>query len=171
MNTKLSIIIVSILALAFWRVIPHPANVTPVMATALFCGAYLNDKKMALLLPLLAMLLADLFIGFHSTMLFVYAGIALTVGVGMYALQGKKDVITVGISSVACSLAFFFITNFGVWLMSESFYAKNLSGLVSAFVAGIPFYKNSLFGDLFFTALLFGSYYLLTNYKSKSRFA
>lgn len=167
MSAKFAFILSAILAIAFWRILPHPANVTPVMATALFCGSYLNDKKMALLLPLLAMLVSDFFIGFHGTMLFVYAGVAMTAIVGMQFLQRKRQAMNIVAATVGCSMLFFLLTNFGAWLMSGGFYPKTLEGLMQAYVAGIPFYRNSLLGDLFFVALLFGGYYFIQSITAK----
>ena len=54
---------------AFTRLMPHPPNFTPIIAMGLFGGAYLKDKRLALLLPMGAMLIADIFLGFHGTML------------------------------------------------------------------------------------------------------
>ena len=160
MTTKLPFLIAAVLAVAFWRIIPHPPNVTPVMAMALFAGCYFADKKVAYLVPLLAMLVADLVIGLHSSMLFVYAGVALTVFVGNDWLSRKADGLRVIVATVGCSLLFFLLTNFGAWLVSEAVYPRSAAGLMQAYVAGIPFYKNSVLGDLFFSAVLFGGYYL-----------
>lgn len=157
MKTKLSFLIIAILSVVFWRVIPHPPNVTPVMATALFCGCYFNDKKVALLMPLLAMIVADFMIGFHGSMLFVYTGIAITVFAGIW-LYRRVSIINVFVTTIACSVVFFILTNFGAWLVAEAMYPKTLEGLLQAYIAGIPFYRNSLLGDLFFVALLFGAY-------------
>lgn len=164
MNTKYPFFIIAILSVALWRVIPHPPNVTPVMATALFCGCFFSDKKMAFLLPLLAMLIADIVIGFHSSMLFVYLGVAITVAAGIVLLKGQPAVKNVLLTTIACSLIFFILTNFGVWLVS-GMYAKSLEGLLQAYIAGIPFYRNSIVGDVFFVALLFGGYYLASSQK------
>lgn len=160
MNTKLAFILSAILAIAFWRILPHPANVTPVMAAALFCGSYLKDKKMAILLPLLAMLVSDFFIGFHGSMLFVYAGIAITSVVAILFLQ-KPKTVNVFTATVGCSIVFFILTNFGAWLMSSGFYPKTTEGLLQAYIAGIPFYRNSILGDIFFVVILFGGYQII----------
>jgi len=169
MSAKLGFILIAILTIAFWRILPHPANVTPVMATALFCGAYLKDKKMAFLLPLLAMLVSDLFIGLHGSMLFVYGSIAITVGAGIVFLQQYKKPLHIFTTTVVCSLIFFFVTNFGAWLYSAALYPRSVEGLLQAYVAGIPFYRNSILGDLFFAAVLFGGYaFIETLFTSRS---
>lgn len=168
MHAKLAFILSAILAIAFWRILPHPANVTPVMATALFCGSYLADKKLAILLPLLAMVVSDIFIGFHGIMLFVYAGVATTAIVGIVFLQHKRHAVNIVAATVGCSILFFILTNFGAWLMSGGFYPKTFEGLMQAYVAGIPFYRNSLLGDLFFVGLLFGGYHFILHMLFKS---
>lgn len=151
---RLTLLISIIVVAAFARLLPHPANVTPVAAIALFAGAYLPRMSLALLIPMAAMLLSDMFLGFHSTMLFVYVGMLLTVGVGML-LRGKVGVFGVAGASLVSSVLFFVITNVGVW-MTQDMYAHTAEGLVACFVAAIPFFTNSILGDLAFSALLFG---------------
>jgi len=143
-----------ILVAAFSRLLPHPVNVTPVAAIALFAGASLPRAGIAFMIPLAAMFLSDMVIGFHSTMLFVYAGMILTVGLGML-LRGNARLLNVAGASLVASVLFFVLTNAGVWL-TQDIYAHTAEGLVACFVAAIPFFTNSLLGDLAFAALLFG---------------
>lgn len=156
MNKKLVTLVAIIFGIALFRVLPHPPNVSPVAAMALLGGAYFLDKRMALIVPFLALLLSDLIIGFHNTMIFVYVGFALTVGLGIW-MQNKISLNRVAAAAVASSLLFFIITNFGVWMMN-GLYPMNAAGLMQAYVAGIPFLQNSLLGDLAFTSVLFGGY-------------
>ena len=160
MNKKLLSLIVIVFGVALFRVLPHPPNVSPVAAMALFGGAYFADKRMAFILPFLALILSDLVIGFHNTMFFVYAGFALTVGIGIW-MQKKITANRVAASAVGASLLFFIITNFGAWMMSSGLYPMTAAGLMQAYVAGIPFLQNSLLGDLAFTAVMFGGFALL----------
>lgn len=148
-----------VLALVLYRILPHPVNFTPVMALALFAGAKLDDRRMAFLLPLLAMLLSDLVIGFHSTMLFVYAGMALAVALGLLIRQ-RRGFVPVAAAALAGSLGFFVITNFGAWLYNPVLYSRDWAGLMSSYIAAIPFYQNSLLSDAVFTAVLFGGWAL-----------
>jgi hypothetical protein len=157
MRLRLLALIGVVLSLALYRILPHPMNFTPVMAVALFAGAKLDDKRMAFLLPLLAMLLADLVIG--STMLFVYAGMALAVVLGMMIRQ-RSGFMPVTAAALAGSLSFFAISNFGAWLYSPELYSRDWTGLVAALIAAIPFYQNSLLSDAVFTAILFGGWAL-----------
>jgi hypothetical protein len=157
MNLRLLALISVVSALALYRILPHPMNFTPVMALALFAGAKCDDTRTAFLLPLLAMLLSDLFIGFHSTMLFVYGGMALAVVLGLVIRQ-RRGVVAVALAALAGSLGFFVITNFGAWLYSPELYSRDWAGLTAAYIAAIPFYQNSLLSDALFTALLFGGW-------------
>ena len=82
LKTQLITISAIIFALALFRLLPHWPNVSPVAAMALFGGAYFADKKMAFIVPFVALFLSDLILGLHNTMVFVYAGFALTVAIG-----------------------------------------------------------------------------------------
>lgn len=149
--------ILGVIILAIWsRLIPHPWNFTAIGATALFAGAYMQTRSLSLLVPLVALLISDLILGFHPTMFFVYAAFALIVMLG-WTLQEKKTVFRVATYSLVTSCLFFAISNFGVWLV-EPLYSKDLNGLVTCFVAAIPFFSNQILGDLFFVALIFGAF-------------
>src|SRR5687768_9516877 len=137
MKLRLLALVSVVIALAVYRILPHPMNFTPVMAVALFAGAKLDDKRMAFLLPLLAMLLADLVIGLHATMLFVYAGMALAVVLGLMIRQ-RTGFVPVTAAALAGSLSFFALSNFGAWLYSPELYSRDWAGLVAAFIAAIP---------------------------------
>jgi hypothetical protein len=144
---------------AFVRLIPHPPNFAPVAAMALFGGAYFSKRWVAFLIPLAAMFLTDLIIGFHSTMWAVYISFILIVGIGMLMIKQKK-VSNIFLASVSASVMFFVITNFGLWI-STPYYAKTGAGLAACYTAAIPFFRNTLLGDLFIVALMFGSYELV----------
>lgn len=159
MRIKLLTLVVIIFAIALLRLVPHPPNVSPVAAMALFGGAYFADKRLAFIVPFLALLLSDLIIGFHNTVIFVYAGFALTVCMGIW-LQRNITVTHVAATTVAASVLFFVITNLGVW-MTEALYPMSVNGLMQAYVAGIPFFQNSLLGNLLFTVIMFGGYALV----------
>ena len=159
MRTKLLTLSAIIFAIALFRILPHLPNVSPVAAMALFGGAYFADKRLAFIVPFLALLLSDLIIGFHSTMIFVYAGFALTVCIGIW-IQKNITVTNVIASTVGASVLFFLLTNFGAW-MTWSMYPMTMSGLMQAYVAGIPFFQNSLLGNLVFSGVMFGGYALL----------
>lgn len=142
------------------RLIPHPWNFTAIGAMALFSGSRMPHKMWAFLAPLLSLLWTDAIIGFHETTFFVYAAVALITIIGFW-VQNSKSKIVMG--SVAGSVLFFVITNFGVW-MAQSMYAKTFEGLVQCFVMAIPFFGNQILGDLVYTAALFGAFALLKTY-------
>ncbi len=133
-------------------------NFSPVAAIALFSGAYLGRHSLGFIAPLGALFLSDLLIGFHSQMLVVYGSMALTVCLG-WLVAKRRSPASIGLAAVAGSVLFYAITNFGVWAFSDM-YPKTLAGLMACYAAAIPFFQNSLAGDLFFTAILFGGFAL-----------
>lgn len=145
-----------VLIAAFSRLIPHPWNFTAIGAMALFGGAYFSSKKQSLIVPMVALLISDLVLGFHSTMVFVYGAFLLCVILG-WNLREQKSITRVGGLALATSTLFFAVSNFGVWVM-QSMYPMTFSGLVACYVAAIPFLDNQILGDLFFSGLLFGGY-------------
>jgi hypothetical protein len=136
-----------------------PPNFSPVESIALFGGAYFGSRSAAYLVPLAAMLLADLVIGLHDLLLVVYGCIALTVALG-FSLRGRVKAVNVALLSCVSALLFFAMTNFFVWLTS-GMYPLDGAGLVACYVAAIPFLKFTLAGALFWSAVLFGGYALL----------
>ena len=167
MRAKLFTISAIIFALAMFRLLPHLPNVSPVAAMALFGGAYFADKRMAFLVPLLALFLSDLALGLHNSMIFVYAGFALTVAIG-FLLKGRVTITNTAFATVVSSVLFFLLTNLGAW-MTSGLYARSAEGLMQAYVAGIPFFQNSLLGNLAFVAVIFGGYHLLQKNVSSLR--
>ena len=159
MKTKLITLSIIVFAIAIFRILPHPANVSPVAAMALFGGVYFADKRVALIIPFVALLLSDLIIGLHDTMIFVYASFALTMVIG-YWLKDRQNIMTITSATIVSSGLFYLVTNFGAWL-SHSMYPLTAQGLMQAYVAGLPFLQNTLLGNLFFSAVLFGGFYLL----------
>ncbi len=166
---------VRLVALAFFilaialRFAPHPANMTPVAALALFAGCYLSGP-VGLVLAFGAMAVSD-FLGYwlgiagmgfydRATMLTVYLALGLTALVGA-RLRGRVNLATVPLASVIGTAIFFLSTNFAAWLDPQLGYAASWEGLMSCYVAAIPFARNSLLGDLFYSAVLFGIYHWL----------
>lgn len=147
------------------RVLPHEPNFAPIAAIALFGGVYLN-KKYAIILPLAAMIISDFFLGFHDTLLYVYGAFLLTGVMGLW-LRKHKNVGTVFGTALTSSLLFFLITNFGVW--AQGMYARDLSGLMQSYIMGLPFLRNTLLGDLFYTGVFFGSYEMIRSLYLKSQ--
>ena len=146
---------------AFVRLLPHPPNFAPIAAMALFGGAYFNKRSLAFIVPLTAMFLTDAIIGFYSYGWIVYISFALIVLIGIVMLR-KVTIKNVILASLTASVSFFAITNFGVWAFG-TLYAKTTSGLMESYIAAIPFFQNSLIGDLFFSGVMFGVYELVKN--------
>lgn len=157
-HARLLAIISAILLAAALRLVPHPPNFTPIAAMALFGGAYLGRRWLAFAAPLGALLLSDLALGFYPELAFVYLSTAATVAIG-WALAKRRTALGVGLAALACAGLFFVVTNFGVWLVMD-YYPKTLAGIAACYVAAIPFFQNTLAGDLFFSALLFGGFAL-----------
>ena len=144
-----------ILAAAALRIAPHAMNFSPIGALALFGGAYFSSKRAAFAVPLLSLIAGDIFIGFHRLIPYVYASFLVSVGIGL-CLRGKRSVPRVGAATLAGAIQFFIVTNFAVWVTSTGTYAKTAGGLAACYIAGIPFFWNTLAGDAFYAALLFG---------------
>ncbi len=155
-HSRILAILSAILVAAVLRLVPHPPNFTPIGAMALFSGAYLGRRAVAFAAPLGALLVSDLVLGFYHGQVTVYLSVALIVIIGMVALS-RVSPIRVGAAALLSSILFFVITNFGMWLFS-GFYARTLAGLEACYVAAIPFFQNTVAGDLFYATLLFGGF-------------
>jgi hypothetical protein len=156
-HSRLLALLSAILAVAALRLVPHPPNFTPIGAMALFSGAYLGRRGViAFAAPLGALFLSDLVLGFYRGLPTVYFSVALIVVIGWFSLQ-RVSALRVGAAALTSSILFFAITNFGMWLFS-GFYPRTLVGLEACYVAAIPFFQNTVAGDLFYAALLFGGF-------------
>ncbi len=153
-NSRMAFIIGLIVIAALIRFIPHPPNFSPIAAIALFGGAYLADKRLAFVLPLLVMLLTDLVLGLHSVMPFVYVAFVITVLLGMRLGQSPRAKY-VAATAVGSGVVFFVLTNFGVWLMS-GMYTLDMAGLISCYTLALPFFQNTLLANLVFAGCMFG---------------
>lgn len=170
LNKRFFVILGITLSAAAMRLVPHPPNMTPIAAMALFGGVYFANKRMALLIPLTAMYLSDLALGlfvydfgfFHGFMPFVYASFVVTVCLG-FLLRRRITPLMVGGAALTGSVMFFIITNFGAWLVGN-LYPKTFAGLVGCYVAAIPFFRNSLAGDAFYALLFFGGFAMAQRY-------
>lgn len=139
------------------RLLPHAWNFTPIVAIALFAGVYLGRKE-ALIIPMVAMLVGDLFLGFYQWQIMVPVYFSfLVVGVIGMLIKKHKSTETVLAGSIVASVVFFIITNLAVWFFSP-LYARTLVGLANCFAMATPFFRNTLLGNLFYTGVLFGAY-------------
>ena len=157
---RLSLILLVIIAGALLRLLPHPPNFAPIGAMALFSGAYLGRRPLALAAPVAALFASDLILGFYEGMIFQYAAVLFAVATGWLLLERHKGALRIGVAALASGILFFIVSNFGVWLGS-GLYPRTLAGLVDCYVAAIPFFRNSLAGDLVYAAILFGGFALV----------
>ena len=142
------------------RLLPHPANMTPVGAMALFTGAKFGMKK-ALIITLATMLITDVFLGFHPVMWATYGSFILAIVIG-WSIAKRQTVRNIAGAAIASSLLFFIVTNFAVWTIPGSMYPKTWAGLLDCYIMALPFFRNSLIGDMCYTAVFFGGYELAT---------
>jgi len=170
------------------RLTPHIPNFAPIAATALFGGAYLN-KRFAIAVPLIAMAISDyLLLYIHpfqspyadfshvypitamlsTTTPFIWGSFVISGLLGMWVKNHKKPVYILGACLVG-SIQFFLITNFAVW--EGGMYARGLDGLMQSYIMGIPFFRWTVLGDLFYTGVFFGAYELalMTAYRFKTQ--
>ena len=149
MKKEYNIILGMIVLAVASRLLPHPPNFAPITGIALFAASKINKKLVAFFLPLFCLFITDLILGLSWINLFVYLSFGLISMMGM--LVKRVSILTV----LGSSLLFFIVSNFGVWLF---YYPLSLEGLVSCFTLAIPFFGNTLAGDLVYTALLFYSF-------------
>ena len=167
-NLRFSILLLLILLAAFSRMIPHMFNFSPLGAIGLFGAAHFKKKWQAFLIPIAATWLSDLFINnviyaqyyskftwFYTGFYWQYCSYLIIIVTGIYILR-KITVKTFLTGSLISSAIFFTITNFSCWPGSS--YPQNFGGLLECYAAGIPFLKGTLLGDLFYSAVLFGSF-------------
>ena len=148
-NKKENVLISFVLIAMLMRLLPHPPNVAPITAVALFAGAFFDKKHWAILMPLLAMVVTDMFLGFSMITPIVYLAF---MGVTLLGVVVKKMNIGTVLFS---SLLFFVVTNLGVWFLH---YPPTWKGFVTCFSLAIPFFGYSIVGDIFFSALLLLGY-------------
>ena len=149
MNKYLITGIVIILLLALSRLIPHPPNFTPILGMAVFSGAIISKRIIAYLIPLSAMLLSDLYLGFHSSMPIIYFSLAVCVLIGTF-IESRVSIINSLLSISLGVLVFFLITNLAVWYGS-GMYEHSISGLMTCYFMGLPFVQNT-----FISSILYG---------------
>ena len=161
-------IVMTVLA-ALVRLLPHPPNFSPIGGVALFGGARLRGWQ-AYLVPLVALAITDPvrsrmeggYPAYSFGTIIIYASFMISVFLGRTFLRNTNNPVRIGTVVFAGSLQFFLITNFFVWFGAHSMYPQTLGGLTACYVAGLPFYRRTLLGDLFFSGVLFGTYALVS---------
>jgi hypothetical protein len=154
------------------RLLPHPPNFTPMAAIALFSGFIFMKRYMAILTVVVTMLLTDYFaFGFLSpewfaskSMWVVYLSLLFPIVFKSF-LQKKLGLLRITGAALTSSMVFFLATNFAVWAFSPM-YEKTWSGLVLCYTMAIPFFQNTVAGDLIWSGVIFGVYYALLSYSN-----
>ncbi|MBL7816524.1 MAG: hypothetical protein JNL70_16005 [Saprospiraceae bacterium] len=170
-NARFAVLTTLILVAALSRLLPHPPNATAMGAMALFGGAYFSNRFMSLFIPLATLFVSDLmlnnvvyaafnngqFVWFYDGAAWTYGSFAAAIVLSWFLLK-KVDAKSVFIASLASSILFFFVTNFAAWQSIYMPYPKDFSGLAMSYTVALPFFANSIAGDLFFCAVLFGGF-------------
>lgn len=160
---KLFLSILLVLVAVVGRLIPHPWNMTPVGAAAIFAGVHIG-KRAAVLVPLLGMLVGDIFLGFYSLplLLVVYLSMIMS-GLLSYSTRNERGVGMFIARPIASATLFYLMTNVAVWMFG-TMYPHTAPGLLASFIAGVPFYGHQVFGDILYVSLFFGLYEWMRRY-------
>ncbi len=157
------------------RLIPHPSNFAPMMAMGIFGGALFMKRIWALIIPILSIWLSDFLLNnvvygqYFDHFVWLYEGWYWQYGIYFLTpiismLVFKKSISFVKITglNIGSAILFFLVSNFGVWA-GGTLYAKTWEGLIACYTMGLPFFKETILSNLFYSAILFGGYYFLEN--------
>lgn len=161
---NLQVVIALVITASLMRLLPHAPNFTPIIALAIFSGALVPNKGVAIAITLGSMILSDMFLGLHTTMTVVYVSLVLIVLLSSFLQKTslvkdrkfslKSFATLVGVS-VFSSVVFFLFTNFGVWVLQD-LYPKTVSGLMLCYTAALPFFPATITSAVFYSVVLFG---------------
>ena len=163
------VIVLLIFIAALSRLIPHPSNFTALGAIAIFSAFLIENRLLALLIPVVAMYVSDLilnniiyssseFIWFTSGAAWIYLGMISHSFIAW--ILRKPSTSAIAVTSLAGAIAFFLLSNFGVWLGS-GMYERTSQGLTKCYIAALPFFGNVLASNLIFSCFLFAVYFIL----------
>lgn len=164
---RLIFVLTAVAIAALTRVLPHPPNFTAVTAMALFAGACMSNRWLSLVVPMAALFVTDLVLGFHNTMWAVYGATGLITILG-WIISKKQNFLTIAGASLASILLFFFITNAAMWVVgffTTGFYPQTSAGLVMSIEAGIPFLHYSAISHIVYAGVMFGAFHFVRNWK------
>ena len=147
-------IIFLIVVTSLIRLAPHPPNFTPILSIALFSGVFLKNKY-GFLIPMIIMVLSDFYIGNYQMSIWVYSSLLILYFIGENSQKLNTNFILK--TSVLGSFIFFLTTNFGVWIVG---YPKSLDGILTCYIAALPFYKNTLISTLLYSSVFYLIYVL-----------
>ncbi len=164
----LGLIILALASRVLNAYVPFLGNFAPVTAIALFGAVTFEKRWMSLVLPISLMFISDVIIAqinglsvIHHYTAFVYGAFMLVNVFGIFAKKNFGTAKMFGMS-LAASVVFFLVSNFGVWFDVQSGYARSFQGLIDCYVMGLPFFQWTILGDLLFTTVLFGAYNVFT---------
>ena len=168
----------AILAVAIYRVSPHLPNFTPVGAMFVLGGLYLGRSLGWMAAPFAGLLVSDTVLNlaydgrpFHAGRVFDYLAFAV---IGLVARWVAEKPLAWRIGTViAAPVAFFLISNFGVWANGGSLagdvpYPRNLQGLVECYTAALPFFRGTLIGDWLFAGVGMAALEMLRTRESRT---
>ena len=149
----LGIIILGILT----RLIPHPPNFTPILSFALLSGVY-SKNNLGIFIPISIMLLSDMILGSHGSIIWVYSSLFMIYLIGFYFIKNItfKNVL---LGAVIGSFVFFVFTNLGVWFIG---YPKTIDGFIACYIAAIPFYKNTFLSAVIYSSVIHSVYVIFS---------
>ncbi len=168
-NQKYLLIVGLIFTIALSRLLPHPWNFTPVTALFIFAGSFAGKKMVNFLIPFSAVLLSDFLVNYFiyktAGFTFFYPGAWMVYLAYLVIFLFNHTIHTVSYPGIAAkslisSIIFFLITNFAAWYASPM-YAQNFGGLMTSYIAGLPFFGNGILGDLFYSFILVAAYNML----------
>jgi len=149
MNNKIFYLLFFGVILALSRIIPHPPNFTPILASAIMSPLLVKDRWIGMAIPIVAMFISDVIIGLHPYQFVVYSSL---VTISLFSPM-RKNYLMLGMMAIGGSVWFFIATNFAVWIIWD-YYPKTIDGLVSCYTLALPFFKNTLISTCLFTGLL-----------------
>jgi len=141
------------------RFLPHPLSFTPVGAALLYFGARAPRKRMWIPLVLLAgsdVVLSRWVYGYPlaADLVFTWLWYAAIILLGSLLQEHQRPLRLAG-AALVTSVSFFLLSNFAVWAV-WAMYPKTIAGLLAAYAAAVPFFRNTIASDLLFTAVFFG---------------
>ena len=177
------VFVLLVISAALYRVWDgRPFGFAPQIAMALFAGSVIRDKRFSFLVPLLSMLLSDVLYqalysqgltpikGFYEGQWVNYILFTSITVIGFFIKKNKIGSIIVG--SLAGAIFFYLTSNFFDWIgggldINNQPYPKTFEGLINCFVAGLPFFRGSVWATLLFNGIFFGCYYLYERFVIK----
>ncbi len=168
MNKKNLIFAGAIIVIAFVaRLVPHVSNFSPLIAIALFSGAVFSQNKFYYLIPVSALILSDLFLGFHplSPVIYFSLGLIAVFGMGLkktFKMKSTKAQSGLLIKTTLAAVFFFLVTNLAVFFLTP-LYPMTWAGLVDCYTMALPFFRSTLVSSLIYSFVLFNVYALATS--------